>query len=216
VFNGTSSFIEVVDDPGGRFDFGDEGTRTDSPFSYSVWVYLLSSNNTKIIMSKGYEYMFRTDSSGRLMVTLFDEWSVGDYMTKVINRTALIDTWVHVAFTYDGSSTVSGIKIYRNGIKGIDYDTEFSGYVAMVGTPEDSYRIGRGSTDSWQSAYFGGKIKDSILYSKELSQAEITQIYNGTPLGSNIVVNHKLYVDALDSGPNGLHGVNTDVTFSQE
>lgn len=146
------------------------------------------------------------------MVTLFDEDNTG-YISYTGDVSLSSNTWTHVAFTYDGSGSTNGIKIYKNSVLMSDSDVDSDVYTSMVNT-SGGYRIGRGSQGGWSNFYWTGRIKESILHNKELSLAEVQSIYNGILLGpSTTVVNHQLYIDTDDSGPNNLDGVNTDITF---
>jgi len=202
-FNGTTSFMETVDDDDLTFSTGS----ADLPFSYSCWVYY--NGVYSIIMSKGDEYHLKINVDDTITVTLLDDDNSGEISFSTVETIDLM-TLTNLTFTYDGSESPSGIKIYKNGVLCAGSTGE-SSYFYMTNT-SGGLRVGRGFS-SYSSSYFTGVIRKSILYDKELSQSEVTQIYGGTPLGTNIVVDHQLINDTNDSGPNVLNGVNTDIIF---
>jgi len=199
-FNGTTSFMETADDNDLTFSTGS----ADLPFSYSCWIYY--NGVYSIIMSKSDEYHLKINFDDTITVTLLDDDNSGEISFSTVETISLM-TLTHLTFTYDGSESPSGIKIYKDGVL-CTGSTGESSYSYMVNT-SGGLRVGRG----FSSSYFTGVIRESILYDKELSQVEITQIYSGTPLVTNIVVDHQLINDTNDSGPNVLNGVNTDIVF---
>ena len=204
-FNGTTSFIETADDVDLTFSTGS----SDLPFSHSCWIYY--NGVYSVIMSKGDEYHLKINVDDTITVTLLDDDNSGYISFSTVETVGLM-TLTHLTFTYDGGESASGIKVYKNGVLCTESSADESSYSYMVNT-SGGLRVGRGFS-SYSTSYFTGVIRESILYDKELSQAEITQVYGGTPLGSNIVANHQLIDDTNDSGPNVLNGVNTDITLS--
>ena len=102
--------------------------------------------------------------------------SVGDNTDRlnVQTITTLTDNqWNNVAFTYDGSSLASGVKIYFNGVSQsftTNYDTLNttiqSGAVANIG-----YSSVAGSN------IFNGLIDEFRVYNRVLSAGEILEQY---------------------------------------
>lgn len=117
-FNGTTDRIAVSDTP---FDF----ERTDS-FSAYAWIYANSTAAANLIITKtqttgglrGWS-LGHSSVAGRLRVTLRNEF-IQDVSSNqlIVESTNLlsINTWTHVAFTYDGTSLAAGVKIYINGV----------------------------------------------------------------------------------------------------
>ena len=204
-FNGTTSYMETVDSNLLTFSSG----TSDLQFSYSAWIY--NNGGGAVIMSKGAEYMFRINSANRITVTLIDSSDVG-YITYTSNETIDIGALAHVVFTYDGSELASGIKIYKNAVLATEFSSGKDSYDYMRNAG-GGLRVGRGFYLDWANSYWPGVINESILYSKELTASEVLSIYNGTPLGYNVVANYPLEFDTDDIGPNILNGANTDIIF---
>ena len=213
IFNDLSSYVEVDDN--GLFSFGDAGF--DNPFSLSVWIYLTGYSFANMIAAKGGEYSWRTGTNGRPLFTVWDRNDSEDPHIVHVEGAGNIplNKWTHLAVTYNGNGSSSGIIHYINGVLLDWYDTENTIRYDNMVNDELPFRIGRGVV--WGAdSYFSGHLHDFRLYNKELSQAEITAIYGGSPLSTNIVAEYKLRGDCQDNSGNNLHGTNYNVTFPEE
>jgi len=182
-FNGTTSFMGVTDDPGGRFSFANSGV--DLPFSFSAKIYI-PSRDDGFIMSKENEYYLRLPPSGRLIVLFYSSDIDESTLQKEMDAVVPLNTLTHIAFTYDGSSSLSGLNVYMDGVLLDTFDEESSGYNYMTEDATTEFRLGRGS-GTWGVRYFNGTILDGVLYDKELNQAEIVDISNDIPYEFNYV-----------------------------
>ena len=183
-FDGVSDYIDLGDS--NDFSFGDGSN--DSPFSISAWIkpnahsfrILTKYNNDTTTR----EYTFTTDSSNRLIAYLYDQSSSSAIVRRCSSNlmSNYFGQWVHVVMTYDGSSTITGLKCFINAVREDDLDGGFGNYVSMENTNE-SAKIGvNGST-----AYSNGNIADVRLYNSELSTTDISDLYNGTNITTNLV-----------------------------
>jgi hypothetical protein len=212
-FNGSDGNVWMVDDE--TLSFGN--STYDTGMSIAAWVNMDDASNFPIF-DKGFawssiEYRFSTDSPGYLQFRVYDE-DVDGALGRNYNTlmTAYEDQWVHVAATYDGSSTTAGIKLYLNGVRVDDTDYNFGNsgsYQSMVNGNGTVY-VGRYSTP-----YADGAIDDIRLYNYARTQAQIIEDMNaghpvpGSPVGSSIL-HYKFdegYGDtANDSSPQGNDG----------
>jgi len=83
--------------------------------------------------------------------------------------------WTHVGFTYDGSTTIGGLKTFVNGAEATKTDniTDFgTGDMNNIGNVTISSRNG-------DDLMYTGLAFQATLYDKELSGAEVTALYNG-------------------------------------
>jgi len=156
-----------------EFSFGN-GT-TDSRFSLSAWIYMNDATDFAI-MSKydtNVEYQFFVTSADRILFRLF---SGGTTLNRIGRQTDPVTSfenqWIHVAATYDGSSTLAGIKIYLNGNRVDTTDSSLNTYVAMSNT-NASFEIGRIS-----AVYADGKIDEAAVFPVELGLSDVQAIYN--------------------------------------
>ena len=203
-FDGANDYIDVPNSSE-RFSFSN-GVDKDEPFSVTCWVYLTQdpvanstagSFVTKSDFSQandpnfpglgnGTEWFFR-HNEGKLQVFLYDSPPVtSKYLRRRADAATLVaNKWSFVAMTYDGSSALTGLEIYQfdDANSGpVPATTTTNQYEAMANT-ETNLTIG--STEELENnlgnpaRIFEGKLADICVFDKELSQAEVTEIYNG-------------------------------------
>src|SRR5207244_7111212 len=95
-------------------------TRTD-PFSIALWLQMQTPPARQVVLhhskapadagSRGYELLLE---DGHVAVGLHHTWPGNSI--KVCSKAAIPpNEWVHVAFTYDGSSRAAGVRVFLNG-----------------------------------------------------------------------------------------------------
>ncbi|MBI3985063.1 MAG: DUF2341 domain-containing protein [Candidatus Levybacteria bacterium] len=173
---------------GNKVDLGTSVNLNPSNFTVSAWV---NTNNA----SYAYNYIFSSDrdccgtyngigfyinGAGKLVGSIWNSTNAGTSS----NTTLSASTWYFVTFSYDGSK----MKLYINGI----LDKEES-YTGSVGSPA-SFNVSIGTMGFNQGTYtFNGKIDETRLYNRALSNKEIIQLYGISP--------------ANDKSGNGNYGV---------
>lgn len=172
-FNGVDDYVDCGDND--NLSFGN-GT-TDSPFSISAWVNMTDASKFRIISkyaSSNQEYLLATDSTDKIVFTLYDD-SKGGTISRKYNTalTSFEGQWIHLAFTYSGNSLNSGLKIYLNGTQVDNLDNGTGSYTAMENTTQP-LEIGKLTT-----SYANGKIDEVAIFNSELSASDVTTIYNG-------------------------------------
>jgi len=97
---------------------------------------------------------------------------IGSLVTQSSNYSASAtvsnNTWTHVAATYDNAT--SEIQLYHDGSNVASY----SNYSMNVGSNNSSLLIGRQDT----STYYYGAMDDVRIYSKALSQGDVSTLYD--------------------------------------
>jgi hypothetical protein len=171
-FDGSDDFLNNADS-NGDYNFGN--ATTDSPFSISTWFRADTIENFRIACkgadASNREWLWTTDPSGKLTLSLYD-LVVAKQIVGYYNSVLSTDTWYHGVCTYDGSSTVGGIKLYLNGSSVTVSQTTQGAYTAMHDTGSD-LEVGR-----WHVAgYADGYIDEMAIWSSVLSAAEVTAIY---------------------------------------
>lgn len=169
---GTNEYATVPDNS--AFSFGD-GAGNDSPFSVSIFMKRTGAGNEILVAKFGsvfaYEwYLFCVGTT-----FWFGLWSPTG--APYIIRTAPlsdIGSWVHVCTTYDGSKATTGMKIYKNAVQ-IDNGNVTSGVYNGMSNTNSVLSIG---ADGAATGCFTGKLAHPIIINKELSGAEVTEIYN--------------------------------------
>jgi len=179
-FDGNTDYIEIAD--ADNLSFGN-GT-TDSPFSISFWVNLDSlSGNTNVFIGKDNggadrEYaigMF----SGSDKVRFFIKNNGGSNQQSIDSTTQLtIGSWFHIVTTYSGvggSNAADGMKIYINGNLETSTNVVKQSYTAMQNTTAP-LTIGKYNASPSQ---ISGTMDEVAVWNSELSQPDVTAIYNG-------------------------------------
>ena len=80
--------------------------------------------------------------------------------------------WTHVSITYDGSSNLSGCKIYINGTLDVTGSSS-----SITSTVLNNYAFVWGASSNGSLAT-PATYDDTRIYSRELDQSEVTMIYN--------------------------------------
>lgn len=195
-FDGVDDYISVAD--ADSLSFGDGSS--DSPFSITAWIKPDSSTGGFRIVSKSdasnAEYVFATDGSGNLRVWICDS-TFSNYIGQRSTGGLTADTWQHVAMTYSGSRTSSGIKLYINN-SAVDLTENLSGsYTAMENLSID-VDIGR-LVLSGGTSYTDGHMDDVAIIGKELSTTELSSIYNSNHYPVETVSLYRFEGNANDS-----------------
>lgn len=182
-FDGSTSYIDIPD--AANLSFGDGST--DSPFSISFGVKFDSTASCYLIAKRqspdDKEYQIDL-LSGTLRVILFDQ-SSGGTLNAGFTPSFSTATWYHVVMTYDGSSTFGGINFYIDGSAQSLSDSSAGSYTAMENLTSQ-VRLGAKPfvlTDS----ILDGQLDEVYFWDKELSAAEVTEIYDDFNSGIALV-----------------------------
>ena len=113
---------------------------------------------------------------------------LGNYMAS--NNPILLNTWQHVAYTYDQSA----VNIYINGV--LNKTLGANGHIMVM---DDHVGIGA-NLDSTGALFinnyrrFNGAIDDVRIYNRALTGTEVTELYqyNLARIGNAHIVNARL------------------------
>lgn len=213
MFDGVDDNINIGDVTAYNF------ARTQS-ISVSAWVYV-SGTGTQCIVGKfsssyvGWEVQLQ---SGRLRFWMASTVTTNNIM--VVDNLTMAGGWHHVAVTYDGTSTSSGVRLYVDGVLSTNvvvYDNLTSN-ITYAASP---LVIGRRVS---VEDPFSGKMFDVRVYNRALAGSEIGNIYNTSKPGArpddalypgNLLGHWKLddtqNTTKRDSSGNGNHGTPTGV-----
>ena len=190
--DGNSDYTIAVDSD--DFSFTD-GTN-DLPFSISFWAnFQTHSSNptnaswiiTKRDASTNEEYQV-TFFDNSFQFWLFSQGGNSAYVTASLPFTPITGgtTWQHFTVTYNGSQTFSGIKMYIDGVSQTLTDSSVGAYLGMINGSEP---INIGS-QGWNPTLgeFDGKLDEFHIWkNRELTQSEVTNIYNTENTGNSIL-----------------------------
>ena len=132
-----------------------------------------------------FAYRLQLHSTGIIAFEAVAPWTVGGARVALSESTIPLDTWTHVAGTYDGYTS----RVYINGQLDGSSQT-FETYAGMNTSP--TIRVGIGHLEGWSVQWFQGRIDDARVYnvplSKELLQEEVG-VWNGYPVAANGWIN---------------------------
>ena len=172
-----SNYSMDFDGTNTKIDFGDVNNfEITNSFSGSCWVNLQLGSSSQYLISKqlgsgtyrGYAFSLKTDDT--LQFGLIDSFNSSEIIVSS-SETIASNTWYHLAFTYDGSNSGSGVKMYIDG-------TPTTNTISSVGTittilnTTDFQVSGRGGGNG----NIVGKIDQTCIFGYELSQDQVTQL----------------------------------------
>ena len=182
-FNGVDEYIDCGQDASLKFE------HTDS-FSCSAWVKHDSLSGDQVYFCtldpadgySGIQFSKRATSSRIYIALVGNIPNPGGSIGIEGHQALALDTWHHVAFTYDGTGPNTGkpaaLKLYLDGAvqtPTVVLNTSLSTSIISA-LPMN---LGRRPPSLY---YMNGHIDESAFWDKELSQSEITEIYNsGVP-----------------------------------
>lgn len=181
-FDGANDYIDC----GGASDFSfNNGSGTDSAFSISAWVKFDGINRARAVSKDNgtgsREYLFGTNNSNKVNMILGDGSNNLDIQN---NATINTSDWFHIVATYDGSKSISGLKVYVNADASNVTDVSVGTYSGM---PQSTGNLNIGRFGKTHSV-FDGLVDEVAVFSKELTALDVTNIYNtGFPndIGTN-------------------------------
>jgi hypothetical protein len=179
--NGTDEEADIADSDDFSFRVGADD---DNVFSAGAWIKTPDGSGGRVILSKydrgvtAREWLFSVNASDKLQLSLWDE-SAG--VTISITTSAVIapDTWTYVSGTYDGTEHPDGLDLYVNGIvvpSGSVSRVDDGSYVSMDDTAA-KLGFGQQYNNGTGEAFFADEIAMPFLTAKELSAAEVWQLY---------------------------------------
>jgi hypothetical protein len=182
-FDGLDDVVVVPD--ASQLNFGN--STTDSPFSWSFWVKLRTGYSNSGIISKAtgtgdIQYFMNILHTGanalKPFFRCYDNDS-GNGIGYIFDQTLSTNTWTHMAFTYDGSGSNTGMKCYLNASEITSKTASNLGsYTAMH---QDGAPINIGSL-GYAGIFFDGFLDEVVCWDKELTSANVTEIYNSAAL----------------------------------
>ena len=226
-FSANGDTIDIADSDNLSFT---DGSGTDKPFSISAWVYVgnIATDSGVIISRRDRDgtapqlgewivehingkiraYLYADKDYNAAAITGFSTSNRLYFESTVANLTS--NTWHFVTVTYDGSENTSGLKVYKDGTeittgKSVT-NTNYSGM------PNYNIVTTIGGTHTPTTNTLEDYIADTVVFDKELSAAEVTEIYNGGKVKdmtkattySNIISWWKMGDDIDTTGANGI------------
>jgi hypothetical protein len=173
-FNYKSILLDGVDD---YVDCGTNLALLGSATTFSAWVKMTDATSFRILhkgIAGSREYAFGMGTSDTLFFVLYNGSSNYIAQVSTSTMTSYQGSWIHICATYDGSTNASGITLYVNGSVFNSSSLTGGTYTAPSGNANGDVYIGRYSTE-----YADGNIDEVAVFNSELSQSDVTAIYNG-------------------------------------
>lgn len=168
-------------------DFSFTDGTNDLPFSMSFWVNITANSSVgNVIISKrgtvagNSEWQFTIfNISGFLQFTKIDKTNLSIQQNARHNTTLSLSTWYHFVITDNGTKTFSGMKIYINGVSVSLIDNSVGGTYTGMGNSTVALTLGNATQGFATTIKHRGLIDEVAIWkNRELTAAEVTQIYN--------------------------------------
>lgn len=152
--------------------------------SINLWFYMSSAeaNNSYCLFRAGQNASTKDFSlalqKGAATTRFYLRRYNSDQSTVYVNNADILDGWHMLSLVYNGVSTgtdnTGGLKWYFDGNL-IDKGSEKANTTFATTNPAQEIGYGGG----YWAVYFKGKLDEIGIWSKELSAAEVTSLYNG-------------------------------------
>ncbi len=162
------------------FNLGDLGDfERDQPFSVALWVRAAEKSNDGALVvrsradGKGETWKLVLQQGGKLSLMLVAADGKSTIRATTRNPVVRAGVWVHVAATYDGSSTDRGIQLYASAVT-LDASpkgTPLEGSIRAKG----SLVIGRAIKTG--DRLVGGAVQDVRVYNRRLSITDVRTLF---------------------------------------
>lgn len=153
----------------------------DEPFSVSGWVENANplDGGDAAIFSKedinapyyGYALSYRYETASKFF--RFDWLRLGEYIEIDWNYVLSPSSRYHVLFTYDGSGTIAGIKLYVDG--SLVSKTTTTGSLSGSATTAIEFNIAKRDNSS---QYWTGEMDEFGIWAEALTSTNATELYN--------------------------------------
>jgi len=152
-----------------------------SPFSWAIWVFPTTLDELVVLehvsaktVERGYQWKLE---KGKVFVHLRHK-AKGNGLSLKTRQALPVNTWTHLAVTYDGSSQASGLRIYRNGrLQEVEVsEDQLSESILATG----SLVLGSSRPD----LSFRGLLDDLMIFERALSAVEIDRLSGHNPIKS--------------------------------
>lgn len=165
-FDGINDYVNIGDRPSVKLTTGISGT---------AWVNIPSApgGGEYLIFAKRTAYYFDIVSSGQIRVYTYN--TTGTWFPSI--SSIPINTWAHVAFTYNGAN----LKLFINGV--LDTSEARTGNIQ---NSTQSLTIGTSINESGR--YFKGRMANVRIYNRGLTDAEISSIYSSEAPDYNVCI----------------------------
>ena|SRR3990167_20497 len=173
-FDGVNDYIRVTNQTPFNFE------RTN-PFSVCFWTTFTNANNEESLVGRldpatsfrGWEVHKQESAFGNYIQMFLISTHPSNAIQQELNYTPPTNTWIHICFTYSGSSTAAGVTGYINGSVQSKRTPLLD---SLSATTQNSIDLQFGRRNNG-TLFHGGKVDDVRIYNRVLSANEIRGMY---------------------------------------
>jgi mono/diheme cytochrome c family protein len=176
------------------------------PFSISLWIKPGETDQRAVIFRRsrgwddagsiGYEL---TKLDGRLSAKMVHFWP-GNAICVETDEVLETGKWHHVVFTYDGSSSAAGLKIYLDGVDAAKNVIQDHLTRTITQWREGYYDLAIGARYR-DRGFKGGQVDEFLVYDRQLPSIEVRQLFDGESLQAvidRVQSNEKLNANQME------------------
>jgi hypothetical protein len=159
-----------------------------SPFTVAAWVYVnASGGNGGLVMkqqttgAQGWALYLTTSAPAGAIGFDLRASGAGAFNRNDSSGAVPSATWTHACATYDGSNTVAGIKLYKNGTA-TAMNTLDNNLTASILNAAPVKIGARGDAGTHNFPMPAGRVAQVLVWNAELTAAEVAQVAEGGPL----------------------------------
>jgi len=179
VVDGSNEYLYTADHADFNFNY-------NSAFSLSAWVKTSSGGWRGIInkaITSSYNGPFTGwvfgQTAGNLFCDLSSHWGSGLAMAAKTTGVNVTDgIWYHVVVTFSGSGTLAGTMFYVDGVAKSPVIHAYNALGTNSIQNSEPVRIGNMPLNGIGDTWWNGGIDEVSVWNKELSSAEVGDIYN--------------------------------------
>lgn len=150
-----------------------------SKWSISIWVKRTTANNCSIIERQSLNTPFNgwsltLTSTNQIAVELTNNYSTSNSIKGITSNTISHNNWNHIVWTYDGSKTFNGNKLYVNGLV-TSLTMIKNGLTGSIVSSSFPVFLGFQSTTG-PYANFTGYMDELGIWNRVLSLQEVTKL----------------------------------------
>lgn len=152
------------------------------PTSHAAFKAVIDNN--QLSSANNGTCIFYTSGGGATLQFFSGNGSGSTNRFSLTTPTVSDGVWSHVALTWDGTTSANTVKAYVNG------GTPTTATASSTETTQAPVNLAIASLSGGGANFFNGALDEIGIWSRELSAAEITQLYNGGvglsyPFGTN-------------------------------
>jgi len=216
LFNGTSNYVDLGNDTSLANIFAGGG-------SISIWIKpdtgggggfgRIFDKRLTTPLSKGW-FLLNSNFSGSTYDIRFNVDCASDSRYRIITTNSISSaTWQHVCITYNSDLTTNTAEIYINGTP-VTYTVESTPVGAII--DDSSVDLLLGETSGTTSRSFDGKMADARIYDAELTASQVSDIYNGTDVQTNLIGHWLTDNDDVEDKAGTNDGTNYGSTYDYD